>query len=289
MTFTKEERIERQKRLGASEAAAVLGCDRFKGPWDVWASKVLPVADDEGPSSLAAQRGHWLENLLLDTWCIEHSEKPDYLVRQAKLTHVSEPWLGCTFDGLGPHFLVVQAKTQNHMRRHLWGEPGSNAIPIEYLLQEVIEIAVANSHAAQIGLDVDHSDVIVDFGQDLPLTYTVWRNEELERVVIASLGQWWQHCVVEKNEPDPDGSGGMVATVLRQIESVATWIVQADDAAEAAHRAFIQARSDEKEAKERKEKAANTLKAKIKGAGAIHGSGWSHSWEPNVNGVRTFR
>ena len=81
----------------------------------------------------------------------------------------------------------------------------------------------------------------------------------------------------------------MVAAVMRRIESVTTWRIAADEEAEAAHREFVQARAQEKDAKARKDKAANVLKAKIRAACAIRGSGWSHSWEPNVNGVRTFR
>ena len=43
----------RQKGIGGSDAAAVLGLSRWKGPIDIWLSKTQEIMQDDGQSEAA--------------------------------------------------------------------------------------------------------------------------------------------------------------------------------------------------------------------------------------------
>ena len=63
MTITAEQREERRKHLGSSDAAAILGLDPHKQAFDVWVSKMSEEPDEP---TLEMEVGNRLESLILD-------------------------------------------------------------------------------------------------------------------------------------------------------------------------------------------------------------------------------
>jgi predicted phage-related endonuclease len=64
--MTPGERIERRQYLGASEVAAVIGMDPFKGAHDLWSEKMGLLGESE--ESEAAEMGKLLESPILQRY-----------------------------------------------------------------------------------------------------------------------------------------------------------------------------------------------------------------------------
>src|SRR5690606_26541789 len=91
----------------------------------------------------------------------------------------------------------AEIKTCGLWGRSDWGEPGTDEVPADYLMQTVHYMAVT-------GFDV--WDVPVLFHGSRFACYVVQRDRDLERWVIDRLQTWWQRHVVEGWDLPLDGS-----------------------------------------------------------------------------------
>ena len=85
----------RRGGLGASDAAAVLGLDPWRGPIEVWLDKTgqLPATSSE-----AMELGHALEPVIADRFTDRTSLH--VYQRQTGWTHSLYPWMRATVDGV---------------------------------------------------------------------------------------------------------------------------------------------------------------------------------------------
>jgi putative phage-type endonuclease len=76
MPITEKQRERRKKYLGSSDAAAVLGMDPFRSPYDVWADKTGRIEEtgrDAADLNPAIKAGMFLENAILDWFATERN------------------------------------------------------------------------------------------------------------------------------------------------------------------------------------------------------------------------
>jgi len=98
----------------------------------------------------------------------------------------------CHLDGWLPAVLAVNAKTAR--TREGWGEPETDQVPVDYLLQAQAEMLVA-------GVSL-HSIPVLFAGADVSF-YEVKEDRELGRMIEAGVDEFWR-CVESGTPPPPE-------------------------------------------------------------------------------------
>lgn len=195
------EKEARRAWLGASDAAAILGLDRFRKPIDVWQEKTgrLEAVDDDERNK-AASWGRWLERVLLERWEAETGlalTRSGRAPRQRTFVHREHPFIRATPDGYrlergsATPLYVVEAKTSRNGKG--FGDPGTDEIPRAYKVQAIVQAAVA-------GAPVVHVAALIA-GQDFR-RYVVEPTAAQREAVIAALVEFWTEYVLPDREPE---------------------------------------------------------------------------------------
>lgn len=194
------EKLERQAYIGASDAAAILGLDRFRKPIDVWMEKtgrIEPKDDDD--RNRAASWGRWLERVLLERWEAETGlplTRSGRMPRRRNFVHREHPFIRATPDGYRlergatvPAY-IVEAKTSRGGAG--FGEAGTYEIPPYYKAQTIVQAAVT-------GAPIVHVPVLIA-GSDFR-RYVGEPTEAQKEGVIAALVEFWTEYVLPDREP----------------------------------------------------------------------------------------
>jgi predicted phage-related endonuclease len=206
----------RRSGIGASESAPiVLGVDRFgRSAADVYAAKVLDLRPASSPNQTLA-RGNLLEPAVMAWYAAETGRAPMYTgAEQRTMRSVAHSWMFATPDGLLPD-RVVEAKTSRG--RDGWGEPGTNEIPLEYLIQ---------AHHQMICTGRQLVDLPVLFGSFEFALFVVPFEQELGDMIVAETGRFWREHVLE-GVPPPSRTAGD-ADILYQRDSGAVQVAMPD-------------------------------------------------------------
>ena len=198
--------FERREGIGASEAAAVLGVSPFKKPIDIWREKVEGNADDHfTPRKLW---GKLLEDAIRNHYAKTHGVK--VRVYRKAVQHKRLPFLFATPDGkiVGQNGLL-EVKTSGERNRWLDG------VPVFYKVQGVHQMACTGA---------DWVDFAVLIGGSDYREFRLDRDDEEVQMLEDELAEWWQKHVIEKVEPDPDGSLSY-RSFLGTLEDTGTEIV----------------------------------------------------------------
>ena len=91
----------------------------------------------------------------------------------------------------------VELKTES-MYVDQFGEPGTDEVPDQYLIQCAVYMAIMEYPVWDIAL--------LKAGTSFTI-YTIKRDMDLETHLLTELNDWWQRHIVEKHPPDIDGSG----------------------------------------------------------------------------------
>lgn len=194
MTALAEQRIG--PGLGASEIAAAIGLSPWRTPLSVWLEKTGQSPPFDGNEY--TKWGLALEPVVRQEYVTRSGM--DVYVPPRSLYHRDLPWCRATPDGiaiggeLGQWLWPVQIKVAGFMMRDSWGPSGSATIPEQYLIQEVVEMAVTNLDRADVAVLIDGHDY---------RQYTISRDADLERDVLSAAGEFWAR--VQRGEaPDVD-------------------------------------------------------------------------------------
>lgn len=185
--------FDRLSGIGASEAAAVLGLDPFRTPFQVWLEKTGRAAPFAG--NAYTDLGNRLEPVVADLYAERFS-----VALVATGTH-REP------SGLpifaSPDRLVsglpVAVECKAHLTPNIWseyGEDGSTKIPAKYAVQDHVQAAVCDLER------VDHAALV----RGEVRVYRILRDHAYERMIFDQLAAWWEKHVVLDSPPEPDGT-----------------------------------------------------------------------------------
>jgi predicted phage-related endonuclease len=197
--------IERRRLgLGASEIASVLNLNPYSDPFAVYISKVDPIIQKP---TVAQRRGHFLERGVAQ-WFAEDTGKEVEWFDQMEF-HQQYPWMFASPDAwiieAGVRVAELQIKTVGFRNVDDYGD-GPDEVPIYTAVQCHWTMAVTDKPycivAALVGLD------------DLR-TYQIWRDKEIERVLIEEGDRFW-HQVVLARKPPPIGCSPSAAAYLKQ-------------------------------------------------------------------------
>ena len=87
---------------------------------------------------------------------------------------------------------ILECKTANPFSSGDWGEAGSDEVPMSYLCQCIWYMAITN---------LNRVDLAVLFGNSDFRIYEVYRDTELEELIIAKAASFWQDHVLADTPP----------------------------------------------------------------------------------------
>ncbi len=178
---------ERQKSVGASEAAAAIGVSPWMTPVELWQIKTnrsAPIAENE-----AMAWGTKLEPIILD----EYEDRTGASVgrRQEFVRHPIHPIMTATLDGMTEDGKLVEVKTTNAFTKG-FGDEEADEIPDHYRIQIHHQMACTGATEADL--------VVLIGGQRLRI-YPVARDADLVNAIEDRVKAFWR-CVESDTPPD---------------------------------------------------------------------------------------
>lgn len=248
--MAREDWLEARKSgIGGSDAAAIAGLNPWKSPIAVYLEKTGEI-ESEGPGE-AAYWGTRLEDLVAR----EFTRRTGIRVQRcnAILQHPEYPFMLANIDrrivGTDEGPGVLECKTTSEWMRDAWDD---DRAPDHYMIQMQHYLAVT-------GLSYGYIAVLI--GGNKYRYMRIDRDEELISYLIEIEEEFWQR-VESRNPPPFDGSeasGELLKRMYPEARREAT--VQLPGDAELLAAEYDIAQAEEKAAAERKDCAANQLKA----------------------------
>lgn len=243
---------ERRQGLGASDVAAALGLSHWETPWEIWASKTGRLVTPDLSPSAAAQLGTDLE-----PWLLAQAPKligmPVDRTPHMLYAHAAHGWRLCSPDAFAADGGLVEAKTAALLsvwtRIDDWLDGG---VPLGYELQCRWQMHIMDRPRVYL----------VALVAGLGLVFrVVERDLVIEAELVSQASEWWQHHVIEGNEP---AVGRADVEVIQRVyvnpDPAATLDLGATDALEWC-RAYRAALEQESAAKSVKKEYGARLKA----------------------------
>ena len=196
--MTPAELLARKRYIGASEAAAACGLSPWTTPYQLWSDKTSDAVSDIQNARM--EWGSRLESVVLAKYAEDLPQPHDVCSPCPQYISEQFPWMACTPDALRLD-RVVEVKTAGINAAREWGETGTDAVPLQYLLQTTHQMIVTGRRLADIPVLIGGSDYRV---------YTVAYDEELAALLIERERHFWQH-VQDGTPPDVKSIADAVA------------------------------------------------------------------------------
>ncbi len=175
---------QRKTGIGGSDAAAVMGLSRWRTPLSVWLDKI-----GHGEAVTESEPMRW-GALLEPVIRHEYASKTGMAVGiPGLLRHPDHECIIGTPDGIADDGRVVEIKTARSGDG--WGEPGSDQVPEDYLIQCQHYMLVSGAALADVAVLIGGSDFRV---------YTIAADAELHGMMIDAEVAFWRR-VVDRDPP----------------------------------------------------------------------------------------
>ena len=199
----------RTKYLGGSDIGAILGFSKYRTALDVWLEKTgritntvnnLPIrfgtfAESFVASEYATQTGY---DLVHSEEGIPHPQYPfmvghiDRFAFESESLEDTDPIDLFNSDGSCAATHLLECKTASPFNQSDWGELGTDEVPMSYLVQCLWYLAITN---------LERCDVAVLFGNSDFRIYEVYRDKELEDLIITKAAAFWNDHVQADTPP----------------------------------------------------------------------------------------
>lgn len=195
LTVAQEE--ARERGIGASEAAAVLGVSPYCTPYELWLVKTnrMPKESILTESRLRLRHAH--EQTIAD----EYAMQCDVKLRRVNQTiyHKKMPHMLCHLDRLviGKQ-KIVECKSSMSYMKSSWGEVGTDDVPMDYIVQVQHQYACTGYSEADIAVLIDIDDFRI---------YPIARDEDVIKTIEEKVDHFWRYHVLEDNAPEPTTRG----------------------------------------------------------------------------------
>lgn len=188
--LTDEQKKTRINGIGGSDMPVILGLSSYKTPYQLYLEKTGQI--ESGDDMTDHQYwGHKLEGIIRD----EFSQRNKVVVKTLDTVfHPINNFLFANVDGFVPEWnAVVEVKCSSGFMAHQWGEDGSDAIPLPYLVQVAHYCHVLNANNAYIA-------VLIGGNEYKEFIYK--RDVFLEERLTEKAIKFWE-CVKNKTPPEP--------------------------------------------------------------------------------------
>ena len=253
----------RNKFIGGSDVAAILGLNRYKTAYEVWEEKKHSIKTFDG--NAATEWGKKLEPVI-----IAHFEQ----INNVKVFDNNERYISKEYDFLGCHpdgictinneNVLIEVKTVSTDAFKFWG----NELPLEYYCQVQHNLNVLGLTKAKfIYLVLDSR-----YYGEIEISY----DKEYAESVQKFLVKWWNEYIIGDNTP--------IKTVTDyEKENPEVKMVEADDETAKKHTELIELKAKIKELETQKEAIEDFLKLKIGDAtDLMYGLNTIATWRPQT-------
>lgn len=176
---------EREKGIGASEVAAILGLSPWDTPFSLWLKKTHQAEPE--PENFAMRRGHYLEDAVVQWWQDETGEK----VIKASAADIIYVHPDYDFMRATPDRIVRGRKKMLEVKSTA-GYMGEE-IPDYYLAQCIYQMYVTGIHEEElIYIQGD-----LTFGR-----FNVQYDAEFAEFIAQKVKEFWNDSVIGGKEPD---------------------------------------------------------------------------------------
>lgn len=267
--LTPEQQAIRSEGIGASEIAAVCGLSPWQGPIDVYLQKTGQATKEE------TDKTAWgtLVELMVKRWYCYNFKCE--LQNGATTRHAEHPWAIAT-----PDFILdgklIEVKNVGMRVAHHWG----GGVPDYVVCQVLWQMLVTGYREAE---------VVATIGGLPPEVFPVAWDEEQAMLMFSVAELFWHNRVLAKVPPEPDGSNSYKEFLSRRYPRSGPGLAKCRDGEEQWAIAYEEAARLEKEAKSRKDEAANRLRAAIGEHEGLIFDGGKVTWKSDKNGSRTLR
>jgi len=176
---------EREKGIGASEVAAIIGLSPWETPYSLYLRKTGQIPPQE--ENFAMRRGHYLEDAVVQWWQDETGEK---VIKASAAdiiyVHPEHPFMRATPDRIvrGRKKMLEVKSTAGYM---------GDEIPDYYLAQCMYQMYVTGIHEEElIYIQGD-----LTFGR-----FFVQYDEEFAEFIAQKVTEFWNDCVIGGKEPE---------------------------------------------------------------------------------------
>mgnify|MGYP001477650660 CR=1 FL=1 len=186
-----EKQIEKRKgHIGSSDMAAILGLDPFRTAYDVWIEKTGRL---ETPVSNSAMvRGRYLEDAILRWFETDFGKK--IIKNQYRALKQADVPVGVNLDAIvKDEGRPVEAKSVGPYNQEKWGTPGTDEVPDRVIIQCAVQLLCVDS-------DLCYVPVYLPY-RDFNLFY-VYRNKELEEIILEHAHEFWEKYVLTDTPPE---------------------------------------------------------------------------------------
>lgn len=192
MSLTAEQLQTRSTGVGGSDCPVAVGVSRWKTPYQLYLEKrgeLPPVEENE-----FMRWGNLLEPLVRQ----EYAERTGRVVHLPgeTLRHPEHGFMLCHPDGITDDGRLYEGKTTRFADG--WGEPGTDEVPDDYLLQVQHNMLVTGAAA---GITIEVADVAVLIAGSDWRRYEVPADRELQEMIVEEERAFWRR--VEAGEPPP--------------------------------------------------------------------------------------
>lgn len=213
----REKLKERQEGIGGSDVAAIVGANPYKGPVEVWHSKVFPLPEEnEREWSDSREYGVVAEDAVMQVWQKRraHEGKPVTIEQGTTFIDESFPCLRANPDFYVTETAtgvrkILEIKTARIFLKHKWGKPGTQEIPLEYKYQVAWYCELTGIHEAIIVVEIDHQIYEYKYIHD---TFDPFFGRQLRNRML----KWWDTHVVPNRKPEVDGSNFSMESLLTE-------------------------------------------------------------------------
>ena len=266
--------LEKRKHyVTGTDAAQLLGISPFGSKFSVWLDKT-------GQSQEIAQTGAMRAGLafeadILKMYAEDTDAKVEHMDGYDLKTSDSYPRLGASLDGWN-HTLGIPVDSKNiRWKNEKWGDAWTSDFPEYYKTQLQVQMMVTGARFAHLA--------VMFSGQDFFIYQMEWDDELAEAIVDAADGLFE---LIASGEMPEAGGDEKTSEYVKSLFSKGTpdKEKEADDDLKACVIAYKKAGDAEKEAKSKKEEAANRIRLFMKDATVI--PGWC-TWKNNKDGQET--
>ena len=265
---------QRQKGLGGSDIAAIIGLSPWTTPIDVWMQKTGRAGAKE--ETAAMHWGHNLESVIAD----EYARVTGNMVMPG--VHLVNGCRVGNTDGMVPgQKRILEVKTASPFAAKDWGEPGTDEIPEYYLTQVQWYLGLLPED------EYEGADVPVLIGGNDFRIYKVDRNPDLISQLTEYGETWWKKYVDTDEAPPTDGTvEDLRSRILLHPADDGTMLASTADIDSLA-RELAEAREAMKGAEAQVEALELQLKNIIGDSSGIKGSDWSCTWKASKPSRKT--
>lgn len=202
LDMSREQWLEiRKNGIGGSDSAAIVGLDRYRSPFDVYADKL--GLKQEQPDNEAMRQGRDLEEYVASRFCEQTGKKVRR--RNAILQHPEHHWMLGNIDRwvVGEN-AGLEAKTTSVLNRCKFSQ---GEFPANHYVQCMHYMAVTGAERWYL------AELVLNKGF---YVFTIERDETEIQALIEAEKDFWENHVLKQIPPAPDGSES-TSEVIKQL------------------------------------------------------------------------